>query len=101
MNKRVHQIAKERGLASKEVIERLKAAGLEVKAASSSVDEDVARRVLDNGAGNVPAAAAPAAERQPPPATDGADGAAERPRERPAPTGGQAPAERPAPQSQA
>jgi translation initiation factor IF-2 len=50
MNKRVHEIAKERGLQAKEVLERLKAAGIEVKAASSSVDEAVAARVLGNGA---------------------------------------------------
>ncbi|MGA8722653.1 MAG: translation initiation factor IF-2 N-terminal domain-containing protein, partial [Solirubrobacteraceae bacterium] len=60
MNKRVHQIAKERGLAPKEVLERLKAAGLEVKAASSSVDEAQARRILGDGdgAGQKPAPAA-------------------------------------------
>jgi len=51
MNKRVHEIAKERGLAPKEVLARLKAAGIDVKASSSSVDEEVARRVLNNGAG--------------------------------------------------
>jgi translation initiation factor IF-2 len=51
MNKRVHQIAKERGLAAKDVLERLKAGGLEVKAVSSSVDEDAALRVLGDGDG--------------------------------------------------
>ncbi|HEY1520708.1 MAG TPA: translation initiation factor IF-2 [Solirubrobacteraceae bacterium] len=51
MNKRVHQIAKEHGLAAKDVLERLKAGGLEVKAVSSSVDEDAARRVLAAAAG--------------------------------------------------
>jgi translation initiation factor IF-2 len=50
MNKRVHQIAKERGLPSKDVLERLRAAGIDVKAASSNVDEDVALKVLGNGA---------------------------------------------------
>ena len=40
MNKRVHEIAKERGLPAKDVLARLKAAGIEVKAASSIVDED-------------------------------------------------------------
>jgi translation initiation factor IF-2 len=49
MNKRVHQIAKEHGLAAKDVLERLKAGGLQVKAVSSSVDEDAARRVLGGG----------------------------------------------------
>ncbi len=48
-NKRVHEIAKERGLPAKDVLARLKAAGVDVKAASSSVDEDVATRVLANG----------------------------------------------------
>src|SRR5579864_3463529 len=51
MNKRVHQIAKERGVASKELLERLRAAGIDVKAASSNVDEEVALKVLGNGAG--------------------------------------------------
>jgi len=37
--KRVHEIAKERGLPSKEVIAKLQAAGFDVKAAASSVDE--------------------------------------------------------------
>jgi translation initiation factor IF-2 len=37
--KRVHEIAKEKGIPSKEVIAKLQAAGLNVKAAASSVDE--------------------------------------------------------------
>jgi translation initiation factor IF-2 len=96
MNKRVHQIAKERGLASKEVLERLRAAGIEVKAASSNVDEDVALKVLGNGDGAA-AAVAPAAVKQ---ATQPA------PEAKPAPAeaAGQAPsgqaAARPAAQSQ-
>jgi translation initiation factor IF-2 len=49
MNKRVHEIAKERGVPTRAVLERLRAAGIEVKAASSSVDESVALRVLDGG----------------------------------------------------
>ncbi|MDQ3729520.1 MAG: translation initiation factor IF-2 [Actinomycetota bacterium] len=59
--KRVHEIAKERGLASKDVIAKLQAAGVEVKAAASSVDEAVAAKALD-GAANEPASAAPAQE---------------------------------------
>ncbi len=51
MNKRVHEIAKERGLPAKDVLARLRAAGVEVKAASSSVDVDLAARVLANGGG--------------------------------------------------
>jgi translation initiation factor IF-2 len=55
MNKRVHQIAKERGLPAKDVLARLQAGGLKVKAVSSSVDEADARRVLDDGAGQASA----------------------------------------------
>ncbi len=49
MNKRVHEIAKERGLQPKEVLTRLRAAGVDVKASSSSVDVDIAKRILGNG----------------------------------------------------
>jgi translation initiation factor IF-2 len=49
MSKRVHEIAKEYGLPAKDVLARLKAAGVDVKAASSSVDEQVAARILANG----------------------------------------------------
>ena len=55
MNKRVHEIAKERGLPARDVLARLKAAGIEVKASSSSVDEEVAARVLANGDATAPA----------------------------------------------
>ncbi|MEI6447982.1 MAG: translation initiation factor IF-2 [Actinomycetes bacterium] len=48
--KRVHEIAKERNLTSKEVIAKLQAAGVEVKVAASSVDEAVAAKVLDASA---------------------------------------------------
>jgi translation initiation factor IF-2 len=49
--KRVHEIAKEQGLSSKELLERLKAAGVEAKAAASSVEEAVALKALGaNGA---------------------------------------------------
>src|SRR4051812_3904371 len=51
--KRVHEIAKERGISSKEVIATLQKAGLDVKAAASSVDEnDIARAF--NGGGEAP-----------------------------------------------
>jgi translation initiation factor IF-2 len=75
--KRVHEIAKEQGLSSKELLERLKAAGLEIKAAASSIDEAVALQALsgvkkeppvDGSAGsNGAPAVAPAVERQPAP----------------------------------
>jgi lipoprotein-anchoring transpeptidase ErfK/SrfK len=56
--KRIHEIAKDRGLTSKEVIERLAQSGIEGKVAVSTIDEDVALEVLDNGrlAGSKPAA---------------------------------------------
>jgi translation initiation factor IF-2 len=46
MNKRVHEIAKERGLTPKDVLTALQAAGVPVKAPSSSVDEELAKRIL-------------------------------------------------------
>ena len=61
-NKRVHQIAKERGLPTKDVLARLKAAGIDVKASSSSVDEEVASRVLANGGQTRSASDSPASE---------------------------------------
>src|SRR5213080_656853 len=48
--KRVHEIAKERGISSKEVIAILQKAGLDVKAAASSVDEGDIARAFSNGA---------------------------------------------------
>jgi len=64
--KRVHEIAKERGISSKEVIVVLQSAGLDVKAAASSVDEnDIARafnpsaQEASNGAGADAPAAGP------------------------------------------
>ena len=40
LKKRVHEIAKQEGLSSKEVLAALKAAGIEAKVAASSVEED-------------------------------------------------------------
>src|SRR3954454_13930556 len=59
--KRVHEIAKEQGMSSKDVLERLQAAGLDVKAAASTIEESDALKALGNGTGNgaaTPAAAA-------------------------------------------
>jgi translation initiation factor IF-2 len=68
--KRVHEIAKEHGLSSKELLEKLKAAGIDAKAAASSVEEADALRVLGaNGAGPQAAAEAPPAPKAAPPAT--------------------------------
>jgi translation initiation factor IF-2 len=76
MSKRVHEIAKERGLPPKEVLQRLQAAGLKVKAVSSSVDEAEARRVLENGGGDGAGAAnaAPPAQSTPSAPKDGGRG---------------------------
>ncbi len=57
--KRVHEIAKEQGLTSKALIKRLQAAGVEVKTASSSVDETAALRALDGNGASTSAPAAP------------------------------------------
>src|SRR5918998_544516 len=46
MSKRVYEIAREQSLDNKEVIQRLQAAGVEVKSHSSSVDENVYERVF-------------------------------------------------------
>jgi translation initiation factor IF-2 len=58
--KRVHEIAKERGITSKEALEVLRSAGLNVKVAASSVEEEEAAKAFGNGAG-APAKAAPKA----------------------------------------
>jgi len=59
--KRVHEIAKERGMPSKEVLTVLQAAGLDVKAAASSVDEKDIEMAFDPDR-EAKAAAAAAAE---------------------------------------
>jgi translation initiation factor IF-2 len=60
--KRVHEIAKERGITSKEALAALKKAGLEVTTASSSVEEAEAAKVFANGA-SAGATKAPAKEK--------------------------------------
>jgi translation initiation factor IF-2 len=68
--KRVHEIAKERGMSSKDVIATLQKAGLDVKAAASSVDEhDVARAF--NGGGAAPPPAKPKQQQRAPQTTGG------------------------------
>jgi translation initiation factor IF-2 len=44
--KRVNELAREHDMPAKEVIDRLRAAGIEVKAQASAVDEDQAKRAL-------------------------------------------------------
>src|ERR1039458_410999 len=68
--KRVHEIAKEQGLTSKELLEKLKAAGVEVKVAASSVEESVALDELSSAGAATPASSngAPVAVETKPPA---------------------------------
>jgi translation initiation factor IF-2 len=72
--KRVHEIAKERGITSKEAVAILQEAGLGVKSHSSSVEEADAARAFGNGAQAAapqPAAPdAPAAEAETAPAAE-------------------------------
>jgi translation initiation factor IF-2 len=80
MKKRVHEIAKAQGVPAREVLQKLKAAGLDVKASSSSVDEAAALAALGNGepgAAPAPPPAAVPADAQPAPADATASGAAE------------------------
>src|SRR5215218_7394781 len=89
--KRVHEIARERGMSSKDVIATLQKAGLDVKAAASSVDEnDVARAF--NGGGAAPAPK-PKPERHQPQRSGGQGFAA-------IPQGGAPPRPRPTTQAQ-
>ena len=81
--KRVHEIAKQRGLTSKEVLAALKAAGIEAKVAQSSVEETDALKALQaagadgaGGADQKPAAQpAKPAETKAAPRAEGSDGA--------------------------
>ena len=50
--KRVHEIAKAKGVSSKELLAALKAAGVEAKAAASSVEEGEALKALSAAGGN-------------------------------------------------
>src|SRR5918912_720465 len=49
MSIRVYEIAREQSLESKEVIQRLREAGVDVKSHSSSVEENVYERVFGDG----------------------------------------------------
>jgi translation initiation factor IF-2 len=108
--KRVYEIAKEQGVSSKDLLERLIAAGVEVKAAASTVDESLALKALSSdgaahagedkrdGAASAPAQARPAPA--PRPASTAATPApATPPQARPQPA--TPPPARPAPQASA
>jgi translation initiation factor IF-2 len=81
--KRVHEIAKAQGLSSKELLAALKKAGVEAKAAASSVEEaDALRALSGNGAA---AAEAPPKAQAKPAAPPQAPAAAANPAAKPAP----------------
>jgi translation initiation factor IF-2 len=90
--KRVHEIAKAQGLSSKELLAALKAAGVEAKAAASSVEESQALQAIsaakaDGGGTATATKAKPKAESTVKPAQPKADGdgAAAKPAAKPAP----------------
>jgi translation initiation factor IF-2 len=60
--KRVHEIAKAQGVSSKELLGALKAAGVEAKAAASSVEESEALKALSANGGQVATKPKPKAE---------------------------------------
>ena len=70
MKKRVHEIAKQQGLTSKEVLAALKAAGIEAKVAASSVEEADALKALA-AAGDGATAAKPTPKASAPQAKNG------------------------------
>jgi translation initiation factor IF-2 len=83
--KRVHEIAKEQGLSSKELLAALKGAGVEAKAAASSVEEGDALKAIQAAKGDGGAATAtkpkpaPQAQAAPPQAAKPAAPAAAKP----------------------
>src|SRR5215212_2988733 len=62
--KRIHEIAKEQGIPSKDLLDKLQAAGLDVKAAASSVEEADALRAI-GGAPKAAGNGAPAQTSEP------------------------------------
>jgi translation initiation factor IF-2 len=85
--KRVHEIAKEQGLSSKDLLAALKGAGVEAKAAASSVEEADALKAIEAAKGDGGAATA-TATKPAPPAASPQQKAAEAPK--PAPKASQA-----------
>jgi translation initiation factor IF-2 len=93
--KRVHEIAKAQGVSSKELLAALKAAGVEAKAAASSVEEADALKAIAAAKGNGGAEAAPKEKAPAPQAAPAAKA------EAPAPKAAPPPAKPAAPKSQA
>jgi translation initiation factor IF-2 len=78
--KRVHEIAKAQGLQSKEVLAALKSAGIEAKAAASSVEEADALKAIEAAKGD---GGAPAATKEKPKPKAAAKAAAPKPAAKP------------------
>ena len=99
--KRVHEIAKEQGLSSKELLERLHAAGVEAKAAASSVEESAALQALGRNGSSAQPDDAPGGASKSVPGPASPDGKAPAPSASPA-TGGEPGGDAPsAPEAQA
>src|SRR5689334_20311451 len=64
--KRINELAREHDMPAKEVIDRLRAAGIEVKAQASAVDEAQAKRALTGQPVEVPEAKNGKTEQAPP-----------------------------------
>jgi translation initiation factor IF-2 len=64
--KRVHEIAKDQGVSSKDLLVALKAAGVEAKAAASTVEEADALKAIEFAKGNGGSKAAPAPKKDAP-----------------------------------
>src|SRR3954447_3986905 len=77
--KRVHELAKQYDMPSAEVLKRLAAAGIEVKAAASAVDEDAADRALTGKPQLQPETSTNGGQ----PEGDATNGAGDKPRQRP------------------
>ncbi|MGW3262508.1 translation initiation factor IF-2 N-terminal domain-containing protein, partial [Nocardia sp. NPDC001010] len=88
---RVHELAKELGVTSKELLAKLKEQGEFVKSASSTVEAPVARRLRESLASK----SAPAGDAKP--AARPGPSQAARPAAKPTPGGGPRPGPRPAP----
>jgi hypothetical protein len=85
---RVHELAKTHDMSAQDVLDKLRAAGIKVKAPASAVDEDAAKAAIEgrplptNGKAAAPAKApepakpAPAVRRAPPPPPAASDRAA-------------------------
>jgi translation initiation factor IF-2 len=88
--KRVHEIAKAQGVSSKELLAALKAAGVEAKAAASSVEEADALKAIAAAKGNGGAEATKAPAQKAAAAAGKSEAKAEAPAAKPAPPKSQA-----------